>query len=952
MTRKCLKMICVLTVLAILIQPINPSSAKPTLQTDSSIYLPLIGKNSIIDLPPIIPGTTKVLDEATNQYLEDVSPDGSFFTFSQTTPILQSLSPADIIVSEPTTETPYGFLREVTSVEETGGKVIVETAPASLDEAIEQGSAQTYQTLSPSQISSSTLLPGVSLNAVDTASNPNSFGYTLENVVLFDFDGDPGTTYDQVRANGAITFDTGYEFACIYIDNELKLLRFAENVVETSNLIISSEVNVDTVIQPVVTIAEHTFLPGVTIWIGPVPIVMVPKLSVYVGVDGTIHATVTSEVTQQATLSAGAEYTPERGMKPIASFTNDFIFNPPTMSGTMDIKGYLGIGVGLMFYGVVGPTIGINDYLQYVADSNATPAWVLYGGLEVPVSIIFDVFHRLGFSYDITSINFRKVLEQASIPPYPPYNPYPADGATNQAFDVDISWSGGDPDGDSVVYDVYFDTVYPPTNLVSSGQGSTFYDLAMLGPTTPYYWKIVAWDEHGASTSGPIWSFTTAAGTLPGPFGKVSPTNGATDLPTSLTLDWGDSSGATSYEYCYDTTNDNACSAWTSTPTSQVSIGGLSEGITYYWQARAVNPYGATYADGSEFNYWSFTTSSFPFPTFVQHDVSTAFGYPSSVFAIDVDGDGDIDLLTNEMFNSPRVSWLENDGNENFTEHIISSTIDRPLSVFATDVDGDGDVDVLAAARDSNQIVWWENDGYENFMEHFITSTFVFPVSVYAADIDDDMDIDVLGASYEGDRIAWWENDGNESFTEHEVISDFLSPSSVYAGDIDKDGDIDILGTAQLNWEISWFENDGNENFTKRLVTDMFYGPNSAYISDVDGDGDNDVLGAGDQIGWWENDGNQIFSEHIFSNSVYACNVIAADVDGDGDMDVISGSPSHTIAWFENDGVGNFTQHEISSSVIVYSVYAQDMDGDGDVDLMGAFGDYPNSVVAWFEQLP
>lgn len=132
----------------------------------------------------------------------------------------------------------------------------------------------------------------------------------------------------------------------------------------------------------------------------------------------------------------------------------------------------------------------------------------------------------------------------------------------------------------------------------------------------------------------------------------------------------------------------------------------------------------------------------------------------------------------------------------------------------------------------------------------------------------------------------------------------------------------------------------------------MFYGPNSAYISDVDGDGDNDVLGAGDQIGWWENDGNQIFSEHIFSNSVYACNVIAADVDGDGDMDVISGSPSHTIAWFENDGVGNFTQHEISSSVIVYSVYAQDMDGDGDVDLMGAFGDYPNSVVAWFEQLP
>jgi len=30
-----------------------------------------------------------------------------------------------------------------------------------------------------------------------------------------------------------------------------------------------------------------------------------------------------------------------------------------------------------------------------------------------------------------------------------------------------------------------------------------------MNPNTQYYWQIVAWDNHGASTESPIWSFTT-----------------------------------------------------------------------------------------------------------------------------------------------------------------------------------------------------------------------------------------------------------------------------------------------------------------------------------------------------------------------------------------------------------------------------------------------------------
>jgi hypothetical protein len=96
---------------------------------------------------------------------------------------------------------------------------------------------------------------------------------------------------------------------------------------------------------------------------------------------------------------------------------------------------------------------------------------------------------------------------------------------------------------------------------------------------------------------------------LPGAFSKSSPTTGATNQSTSPTLTWGASTGVTSYEYCYDTTNDNACSSWTSNGAStSVSLSGLANNTTYYWQVRANNTGGTTYSNSSSTAFWSFTT--------------------------------------------------------------------------------------------------------------------------------------------------------------------------------------------------------------------------------------------------------------------------------------------------------------------------------------------------------
>lgn len=86
-------------------------------------------------------------------------------------------------------------------------------------------------------------------------------------------------------------------------------------------------------------------------------------------------------------------------------------------------------------------------------------------------------------------------------------------------------------------------------------------------------------------------------------------------------------------------------------------------------------------------------------------------GSVSSVFTADVDGDGDIDVLAASQ--DYGIRWYENDGGSppSFTERTVPSTgVGGPSSVFATDMDGDGDTDVLAAfIFGAGSIAWYEN---------------------------------------------------------------------------------------------------------------------------------------------------------------------------------------------------------------------------------------------------
>jgi hypothetical protein len=188
----------------------------------------------------------------------------------------------------------------------------------------------------------------------------------------------------------------------------------------------------------------------------------------------------------------------------------------------------------------------------------------------------------------------------------------PANGATNQPANPTLSWAASSGVTD---YEYCYDTTNDNACSVWNNNGtSTSIGLSGLSTGTTFYWHVRAVNSFGTTyangSSTTFWSFTTGA--PPGAFNKSSPSNGATNINLNPTLSWGASTSVSYFEYCYDTSNDNACSGWTNNGTgASVGLNGLSSSTTYYWHVRAINSFGTVYANSSDTAFWSFTTGTF-----------------------------------------------------------------------------------------------------------------------------------------------------------------------------------------------------------------------------------------------------------------------------------------------------------------------------------------------------
>ena len=146
---------------------------------------------------------------------------------------------------------------------------------------------------------------------------------------------------------------------------------------------------------------------------------------------------------------------------------------------------------------------------------------------------------------------------------------------------------------------------------------------------------------------------TAVSNTAPSSFAKSSPANGATGQATRLSLGWWESGEATSYEYCYDTVNNNVCdTAWrVAGAATSAAVDGLTSGATYFWQARARRDMVTTEANGG--TWWSVATrhdSGPPTVTVVRPNAAGEKLFTGTQFTIEWNAADDIAIETIDVF--------------------------------------------------------------------------------------------------------------------------------------------------------------------------------------------------------------------------------------------------------------------------------------------------------------
>jgi len=194
----------------------------------------------------------------------------------------------------------------------------------------------------------------------------------------------------------------------------------------------------------------------------------------------------------------------------------------------------------------------------------------------------------------------------------------------------------------------------------------------------------------------------------------------------------------------------------------------------------------------------------------VEQDIDTNVDYPCRIEAVDLNGDGNVDVIASAWLEEKVFVWYGSGGSSpSWTRQTVYSPIDGVHSVRSCDVDMDGDPDLLVSAMDEGALLLFRNGGGSpvQWTREVIDN---FPGCGYArpGDIDGDGDYDVAACSFgSASGAAWWENDGSgSSWIKHPLISGYGSISCSLPADVDGNGSQDVVITCRSMNRIYWFE--------------------------------------------------------------------------------------------------------------------------------------------------
>lgn len=208
----------------------------------------------------------------------------------------------------------------------------------------------------------------------------------------------------------------------------------------------------------------------------------------------------------------------------------------------------------------------------------------------------------------------------------------------------ELVWSASDPQGDKLVYTIYWGVDDKNLDNIKSNISDTKFTIeSPLAENTEYYWKVMAFDGEFSSVSD-IFKFKTQKVSPEFVYSDFSPKNSALDVPYSVNLECNATdpqNDNVTYKFFMGTNKNTLIEHSSNSGGKILALNGLKDNTTYYWYVKASDGVNTSNSDIYSFETIQKSVPEFDINGFTPTDKSVGVStYPSlSWKCTDKDGD-------------------------------------------------------------------------------------------------------------------------------------------------------------------------------------------------------------------------------------------------------------------------------------------------------------------------